>query len=206
MYFNNTTAPTASTTTDTSGFGGGAMLIPALTSMLGVMGNVSAMKARTDAMISNMESSATSLKFSQYAKKQQLEDLNRVVGDKLSASGLEALKAEGRLKAAAAETGSYGTSVNDAIATADVNRLHRDAEILREADIAKANKLSELVSERLSFNNQLDSMVSGQPSTTGAFLSALNTSVGGLQTGLNFLNTSQKEKFFGINTTGETNG
>lgn len=194
--------------------------VGALSSVIGTLGNVSAMKSQAntnianinykrDAILKNIDSRSESLEYSQASREQQLEDLNRVVGDRLSASGMEALKAEARLKAASAETGATGTTIGDAVATADVNRLHRDATILRAYDIQRANTLQSLVADRLNFTNEVESMVSGQfpsmtgMSTTGAIASGLNTGLSGFMSGLSFLSDSQREEFYGINITGE---
>ena len=195
----------------------------AISSILGTMGSVSSMKsqsranidninAKKDAMIKTIGSMGTSLKYSQAIKAQQLDDLETALSDKLTTTGLEALKAEARLKAASAETGGIGGSNNDAIAMADVNRLHQDAAILRAADVAKVNTLNSMVAERLNFKNDLTSLTSGQfngttgVSTFGALAGGVNTALAGFTAGLNLMTPSQKEDFYGINTTGESNG
>ena len=179
-----------------TGLSGLSLFAPALTGLIGLSGNLSQLQANHDSAIRTMENDALSLKYSQNVKAQQLKDIDRIVGDKLSATGLEALKAESRLKAAAAETGGTGTTNQDAIATADVNRLHQDAVILRNADVAKANKLSELTAERLGFTIQNDALNAGIEE--GSVLSGLSSFVSNATTGLNFMTETQKEKFFGI--------
>lgn len=204
----NSGSSNTSTTNSSGSAGGGAagIFASSLTTIIGTIGAIKDIENRKDALIRTMEGRAESVKFSQFNKKQQLEDIDRLIGDKLTASGLEALKAESRLKATAAETGASGTTIQDAVATADVNRLHRDAAILREGDVAKANKLTELISERLSFGAELEGLVSGQPSNTSALVAGLSGSLQGLKTGLSLMTTTQKEEFFGVNITGESNG
>jgi len=112
------------------------------------------------------------------------------------------MKRESRLKAASAETGGTGTSNQEAIATAEMDKLHRDATIIRTGDVQRENKMNEMVASRLSFENTLDSMISGQQSPLSAGLQTLNSGMQGLNMGLLYLNQSQKEDFFGTNTTG----
>lgn len=197
-YFSsNMPQATATPAASSSFMGSAALFLPALTSLLGASAAVADINAKKEALIRTMEGDARALKYSQFNKQQKLEDLNRIVGDKLSATGLEALKAESRLKAASAETGASGTTNLDAIATADVNRLHQDAAILREADVAKTNILTELVSERLSFESKNESMLGGLPSTAKSIGTGLSSSLEGFKSGLNFLTDTQKSRLFG---------
>ena len=186
------------------GMAGAAMFMPALTGILGAWGAGEDIKAQSKATIKDIKNRGQKLMWSQDNKLQQIKDLDRVFSDKLTASGLEALKAEGRLKAASAETGTRADtgSTGTAIAQAEVNRLHRDAMILRTADVKKANTLQEMVGERMNFEYGLDVMTSGQSSNTGLWLNALNQTGSSMMAGLNFMNDSQKAEFFQTNTTG----
>ena len=177
-------------------------LVPAITSLLGVGATLADIDAQNKALKTNIENQSKAFKYSQNVAEQQLEDIERVLGDKLSASGMESMKRESRLKAASAETGGTGTSNQEAIATAEMDKLHRDATIIRTGDVQRENKMNEMVASRLSFENTLDSMISGQQSPLSAGLQTLNSGMQGLNMGLLYLNQSQKEDFFGTNTTG----
>ena len=177
-------------------------LVPAITSFLGVGATLADIDAQNKALKTNIENQSKAFKYSQNVAEQQLEDIERVLGDKLSASGMESMKRESRLKAASAETGGTGTSNQEAIATAEMDKLHRDATIIRTGDVQRENKMNEMVASRLSFENTLDSMISGQQSPLSAGLQTLNSGMQGLNMGLLYLNQSQKEDFFGTNTTG----
>ena len=178
-------------------------LIPAITSVIGMGATIADIESQNKALMTNMGNQAESLKFSQNVVEQQLVDLERVMGDQLSASGMEAMKRESRLKAASAETGGTGTSNQDAIMTAEMDKLHRDAVIIRTGDVKKTNKMNEMVASRLGFENTLDSMISGQQSAASAGLQTLNAGMSGINMGLLYLGQSDREDFFGTNTTGE---
>jgi hypothetical protein len=197
-------SPTQTQATAGGGMSSAMMFAPALTGLLGAWSAGEDIKARNDALIDNIEAKTESIIWSQNNRLQQIKDIDRVYSDKLSASGLQALKDEGRLKAASAETGTIANvgSTSTAIAQADVNRLHRNSAILRAADVKKANALQEMVGERMNFEYTLDVMTSGQQSDTGMWLSSLSNMTNSMMTGLNFMNDSQKEQFFMTDTTG----
>ena len=130
-----------------------ASFMPAITSALGVIATGEDIARKNEVLMENMVNEAENLYRKQGQSAQKLDDMDRVLGDKLSASGLEALKKESRLKAASAETGGVGGSNTEAIQTANVNQLHRNASILRTADIQKANEVNQMVADRLNFEN-----------------------------------------------------
>jgi len=177
-------------------------LIPALTSLVGVAGTMKDIEAKNEALMVNMRNQATNFEAQQGSTMQQLADLDAILGDKLSASGLEAMKTEGRLKAASAETGATGTSNVEAQQTAQVNRLHNEAALLRTYDVQKASTQQSLIAQRLNFEGNLDAMISGQQSPLSAFLQTANAGLSGMNQGINMLNASQREQFFNTNTTG----
>ncbi len=175
---------------------------PALMSALGVFGSISDNNARNDALMANMGNQARSLEYAQGVQAQQLADIDTVLGDQLSASGLEMLKTESRLKAASAETGGSGASNQEVIQSAKVNELHRNSAIVRQATQAKGSKAQEMIASRLNFENSLESLISGQQSAMSAGLGTLSSALGGLNMGLNMAGDAGVEKFFNTNTTG----
>jgi len=174
-------------------------IAPIITSLLGIVSTGKDIETANEALMANMANQAETHAYGQNTLAQQMADLDRVVGSQLSASGLEELKAESRLKVASAETGG---KTQEAIDTAGVNRLHRDATLLRTADVRKSSKQSELVASRLGFENTLESMVSGMQGGTSAGLQTGSAGLKGMLMGLPMLSSGGKEKFFGTNTTG----
>jgi len=189
-----------------SGLGGmsvAAMFIPALTSLLGAGSAAADIKAQNKVILANIDSESKSMNFSLRQKNEQMKDLDRAVGDKLSENGFNAMVTEARLRTASAETGASGTVSQEVTASADVQRMHNDAIILRESDLAKQSLMTSSAAEILNFSNRATSIRSSQRSSASAGLNVLNAGIGGFTSGLSFLNTSQREDLFGINTTGE---
>ena len=188
---------------DNSGWNAVAQAVgPALGAALGASAKIHDTKKRGEAVVANIESEGKTLEYKTNIRVQQLEDLTRAAADKMTANGLEALKAEARLKAASAETGS--TAKNEVVDTAEVNRLHQDAVILRTFDVQKHSTKQQMLSDRLSFLNSSRSHVQSMQSGFGAGMSTFNASLTGFQSGLGYLNTTQQEGFWGTNTTGTT--
>ena len=171
-----------------------------LSTLLGVGGTMHDIEMANKALMTNMGNVGESFTYGQNVQSQQLDDLDRVVGDKLSSSGLEALKNESTLKAAGAETGSSGIAVNEAVQTAGVNKLHRDAAILRTADVQKENKMNEMVASRLNFDNTIESMVSGQQDWLSAGLQTGSSALRGINMGMLMMSDASKENFFNDDT------
>ena len=183
-----------------SSAGATAMVMSSLVSLIGVAGVLEDQKARSKIIDRNIENSARSFSYTQNQRAQEVEDLNRVLGDKLSSSGLEELKTEAKLKAASAETGS--TRNEEAIQTAAVNKLHRDSYLYKENEVAISSTLSATVADRLNFENSMESILTGRQSSVSAGLQALNASISGTRTALGYMSDSQQESWYNTNTTG----
>ena len=168
----------------------------AITTTIGVVGALEDLEAENQATKDSMTSVVESSKFKQNQQAQQVKDLERITGDKLTASGLEELKAESRLKAGQAETG--GTASADVTSTTGMNKLHRDAVIKREGEVAVNNAMSSMVSTRLNLDNQLTAMASRTQSPLKGFLGTMNAGISGFNTGINYMNTQEREAMFGI--------
>ena len=178
---------------------GASLYIPAVGTALGVIGSVADIKAQGKATVANIKSEGKSLLYRTRIHAQQLEDLTRMASDKMSANGLEALKAEARLKAAGAETGTVTKA--ELTNTAKVDELHANAVVLRTEDIQRHSTKQQMVADRMSFVNKTDSMISGMPSGLSAGLSTFNASLSGFNSGMNYLNESQQQDFWGIDGT-----
>ena len=193
------TLETGKMTANSSSFdwgGAGLQTAAAMTTILGVGAQLQEIENENQAIKDSMESAAESAAYKQNLQGQQIRDLERITGDKLTASGLEELKAESRLKASAAETG--GTMNADVATTTSMNKLHRDAVIRREGEVAIKNANAALVSTRLNLDNQLTMMSSRTQSPLSGFINTMNAGVSGFNTGLMYMNSSQKEKLFNI--------
>ncbi len=171
----------------------------AITTVLGVSAQLADMDSQNKAIKDSMESAIEASKFKQNQQGEQIRDLERITGDKLTASGLEELKAESRLKAGAAETG--GTMNADVATTTGMNKLHRDAVIRREGSTAVKNSMNAMTSEQLNLDNSLTMMSSRTQSPLSGFLSTMNAGMSGFNNGLAFMGTEEKQALFNINPT-----
>jgi len=178
----------------------GMNLIPALTSLIGVKATEADIAARNKRTIRNIENQTEAYRSTLNIRSQQLRDLERAAGDKMTSNGLTALQKESRLKAGAAETGGTGTSNTEAIATAEVGLLHANAVVVRSYEVSKGSMMQTMVAEGLNFENAIENEVLGMTSTELAFYETLNAGMSGLYTGLNFMNATQKESFFNTQT------
>ncbi len=169
----------------------------AITTVLGVSTMLYDMDRQNEAIKDSMESAIEASKFKQNQQSEQVRDLERITGDKLTASGLEELKAESRLKAGQAETG--GTANADVATTTGMNKLHRDAVIRREGEVAVKNSMNAMTSEQLNLDNKLTMMASRTTSPLGGFLKTMNSGISGFNNGLAFMGTNEKQALFNIN-------
>jgi len=177
-------------------YSGSALYAPAIGTALGALSSIADIKAKGKAAVGNIKSAGKSLLYKTKIHGQQLQDLERMASDKMSSNGLEALKAEARLKAASAETGT--TAKAELINTAKVDELHANAVILRTADIQMHSTKQAMVADRMSFVNQSDSIRSGMATGLSAGLGTFSASLSGFQSGMGYLNESQQQDFWGI--------
>ena len=171
----------------------------AMTTILGVSAQLADMDSQNKAIQDSIESAIEASKFKQNQQGEQIRDLERITGDKLTASGLEELKAESRLKAGAAETGA--TLSADVASTTGMNKLHRDSVIRREGEVAVKNSMNAMVSEQLNLDNSLTMMASRTQSPLSGFLSTMNAGISGFNNGLAYMSSADKQQLFNINPT-----
>lgn len=180
-----------------SGFSA-TMLLPALTGLLGAGSAAEDIRTQSRVTVANIKAAGKALVFSQHSKGEQLKELDRVIGDKLSASGLETLKREARLRTAAAETGVAGTSTEEAIGEAYMEENFRTAAIMREADINKHSLKQSMVADLLQFESDTSAMVTGMRSPSSTFLTILGAGISGFNTGLSFMTQADRDRLLGV--------
>lgn len=116
----------------------------------------------------NIEASAETLKFSQFAKENALGEMRQVLGDSLSMNGLATLEREATLRAASAETGTSGISQADAINNEFVKENFQNAALVRDFNVMQAETKLGLVAELLNFKQGGEALIFGQPSAESA--------------------------------------
>ena len=142
---------------------------------------ISDIQKQSAATQNTIEGMSDSIKFSQFQKEWQLKEIDSIMGDRLTASGMESLKREATLKAAAAETGSQGgASQAEVIQDTFVQENFNNAMIVRDARVAKDTTKMSMVADILNFNKQTDAMIFGLQSPESV----------GLQAKANFTNTA----------------
>ena len=174
------------------------LLVPIGIAALGMASKFIDNKAANDATISNVASMGDSMLYSVGAKQNTMNEMDRVMGDKLSASGLESLKREARLRASAAETGTSGGTTTVAVNEAYSEKLMRDSQIIRDSRIQKDSMRSSMVADILSFENQSESLISGIPSDLSNMLNVFGAGAQGFASGLNFLDSTGKQSALGV--------
>ncbi len=119
-------------------------------------------RRQSEANLNTIDAAADSIKFSQFQKEWQLQQIDSIMGDKLTASGMESLKREATLKAASAETGSQGGASNaEIIQDTFIQENFNNAMIVRDARVAKDTTKMSMVGEILNFGKQTDAMIFG---------------------------------------------
>ena len=128
---------------------------------------------------------------------EQQRAIDRQLGDALSFRGIEAMKAESKLRAAGASTGLSGSSIEEASKQSDYDELF-DMQVLTSRarqskdDIAR-QRVADFINFKTSTNNLAGSMY-GVTQTSGSTLGSL---VSGLGSGLD--SYMQYQSMFGLN-------
>jgi len=203
------------TVPDISSAGGGssyAGYAAGITAISGVLGDIQATKAfkanlnaATNAAIQNVGNAVTSFELQQVKNAENIENINHVLGDKLSERGLNALKEASLLKAAAAETGTTGGTTDFAIKEAFINENMDKANIVATARQQTRNILTTMDIQHVGIQNQIDSTLLGGGVAIGTdpLLAGIAGGLGNITQTLNLIPMSERTSFFGISPEGE---
>lgn len=194
-----------------SGAGGYSLVAAGISTLSGIVSDRMAtqafkdeLNAKTNAAIQNVGNAITSFELQQIKNQENINNINEVLGDKLSERGLAAMKEASMLKAAAAETGTSGGTTDIAIREAFVNENMDKANIVAQARQSVRGILSAMDTSTVSMQHSIDSILlgGGVSVNTNPFLSGV---AGGLSTFTNtmsMLPSSEKASMFGIPTQG----
>jgi len=185
------------TATTDNGFNA-TSLVPALTTLLGAGSQTLDIQNRSKAILQNMDSQIESFAWSQNVKKEQLQELDRAVGDKMTERGVQTLVTEARPRAGAAETGTAGGTTAGAVTDAYMQESLDMANLLRQGEVSQVSIFRQMQADRTGLDNRLTSLASGMQTTESAALSTLSAGLAGFNTGLNYLGTTDKESVFDI--------
>lgn len=161
------------------------------------------LKADTETAIKNAGNLVTSYELQQTKNKEQIENINTVLGDKLSERGLKAMKEASLLRTAAAETGTAGGSTDEAVREAFINENMDKANIISQAKQQTRNILIGMETTDLSVRNQIDSILLGGAIQieTDPLLAGISGGLSVFTNILNMLPQSERTKIFNISPT-----
>lgn len=160
--------------------------ISSVGSILGAMSSSKAIKSNLNAVkyaINESKNDYIRQLASTYEKENIITEETR---DMLSARGLEAMKAESRLRAGVSSTGLTGASMNEARQQSKYDQLFDNTVIIARSRKSKEDLSRERMSNYIGFKNQTKAMANSIPKGDSSFTSAL---VAGLTSGLNTFTT-----------------
>lgn len=163
------------------------------------------LEAETNAAIQNAGNLVTSFELQQAQNRETINNINHILGDKLSERGLNAMKEASLLRAAAAETGTSGGTTDFAIKEAFINENMDKANLISAARQQQKSIFSAMNVSKLNVEHGIDSLLLGGGVNVGTNV-ALAGVAGGLTVAMNTLNLvpmSERVSAFGINTNGD---
>lgn len=158
----------------------------AINSIMGAYIGGKAIDAQLDATLANIKGNKENFLRQAEVSSEQLEAINRELGDVMSARGLEALKAEAKIRTASASTGLEGSSMEEVASQTKYDELFDNQVMISRARTAKTSVQRDLVSSWLNMKTYNQQEASVFDSNVSPFTSALMAGIG---TGLN-LSTS----------------
>ena len=175
--------------------------LSAITTTASTLMNLAAKKSEMDfknkQVIGAMKGEAAEYEFMASVADQQMEEVDRMVGDKMTAVGLKRLKDTARLKAAAAMSGTAGGSTNSVINEAAMIEQMDKAVLVAMGRQQKRAIGRKLEARRISTDNRLINLENGIMSPMGAGLSMIDAGLQGFQKGYQMLPRSERRKYFG---------
>ena len=154
---------------------------------------VADIKARSKATLAAIEAEANSMMIQKEILQDQADDLDRELGDSMSQNALAAMKAEARLRAGAAETGTAGGTTTTATKEAYMVQTLDNAILIgrkrgAETDIARRSLMI-----AVGFDNRMQELQGSMPTPMGAFMATLNSSMSGYQSGSKLAGTYSQQ-------------
>ena len=184
----------------------GASAISAVTTIATTFMKVAAEKDRqeqkTKEIMASMDATVEEYEFQSSVNEQQRDAVNRVVGDKMSVTGLERLKNKASLKASAAMTGTSGGTTNAVIQEASIIEMMDNAVIVAQGRAQKTQLRQQLQGQYISAQNKLNNLAAGMQSPTSAGLGMIDAGLQGFTQGYMMLPPSERRKYFGQSSEG----
>lgn len=171
-------------------------ILPAITTLLGAGAAAADIKSRSDAAINAMNLEVKSYKAQLSAMERQENELDQQLFGSLSQRSIEALKAEARLRAGAASTGTSGGSTDASVRQSYMDYALDAAVLSAKAAHEKRNILTRMNMLDVSFDNRISDMSSNIISPFAAGLKTMTGAMTGFQSGYSMLSESARESFF----------
>lgn len=186
------------------GAAGYSAAISSFGNILGGFAQTSAYKAKlnaeTNAIIRGLENATKSFAQQMSLMKGQEQDIEQQLFSKLSQRGIEAIKAESRLRTAAAETGTTGGTTDAAIDQAYMDYVMDAALITQDAKYKQKDLTRRMETLRLSLSNKISGSEVISPNyKTNAVVSGLSGGVTGFKNIYEFLGEEQRRELFDFN-------
>jgi len=160
-----------------------------LGSFLGASAQVSAIKARSKAIISQIEAESDKYVFETSIVEQQRREARRELGDIMSDIGLQAVEAEAQVRAKNAMRGVAGNSVSQSSTAIAMKANLANADSIRKYENTDITLLRRNLANRMDFDNKISSLASGIDSPSSAFLNTLSGGVQGFTSGMQMYKT-----------------
>lgn len=175
--------------------------VGALGSILGASANVSAIKSRSTAIISQIESEKNSYLFEQSVIEQQRKEVNRELSDMMTDVGLQGLEAEAKVRAMNASRGVSGSSVEQGSINVAMKQNIANADLINKARNTDITLLRRELSKKIEFENKTTALASGISDPTSSFMSSLSGGVQGFASGLSLVSPQERTDFYNSVTT-----
>jgi hypothetical protein len=154
-------------------------IAPFIGSILGAWSSANDIKNTNRAILAQSRTLTENMIMQEKQKYEMLDFLDKELGAKMSEVGLEALKAEARLRTAAAETGTSGGTTDMVRRQAIMSQSLSNANLIASNRMNKFNLAQQMISHRSQYRENMASLRSKIPSTASAVLGVLSGAEGG---------------------------
>jgi len=162
-------------------------------------------KADTEARVANIDNQLASYELNAYKLEEDYALLDSMFADKISERTLQGMKDFATMKAAAAETGTYGGSTAEAVGEAFVNEMFDVALINQQRQSSLGGIMRKSEAAKQNAVNSFKSLASGGMSVkANSLLAGVGTGVGVLGNMLSSMPESVRADMFSMDTTIES--
>ncbi len=182
-----------------AGYSGAAISAVATvgTTLMSLAAKKDAIEHKNKEISSAMDATMKEYEFMASVNEQQMDAIDRVVGDKMTATGLERLKNKASLRASAAMTGTSGGSTESVIQEAAIIEMLDNAVVVAQGRQQKLALSQKLQGQYMSAMNRLDNLAAGMMSSSGAGFAMIDAGLSGFTKGYMMLPASERRKYFG---------